>query len=85
MAPAHPICNSAEVVGQALSIAECAVEGDFHMGRPCHFLPALTGQEESLCVRSHKQTLVTCLYDAAPGNTLKTHSRQAQSCWNSSR
>lgn len=59
--------------------------GDFHKERPCHFLRALTTQEESLTVRYHQQTLVTCLYDAAPGNTLKTHSGQAQNCWNSLR
>lgn len=59
--------------------------GDFRRERLCHFLGALTSQEESLSVQYHKQTLVTCLYDAAPGNTLKTHSRQAQNCWNSLR
>lgn len=66
-------------------MAACAVEGDFRRERPCHFLGALTSKEESLSVRYHKQTLVTCLYDAAPGNTLKIHSRQAQNCWNSVR
>lgn len=69
----------------ARHIAACAVEGDFRRERPRHFLRALIAQEESLTVRYHQQTVVTCLYDASPGNTLKTHSGQAQNCWNSLR
>lgn len=69
----------------AQHMAACAVEGDFRKERPCHFLGALRSQEESISARYHKQTLVTCLCNAAPGNTLKTHSRQGLNFWNSLR